>query len=352
MANLDEGAGTQLFPATFAIAFFTNPSKVFQSAGHILRILLNKLMNSFKPGDRSISQMLKGCASCMLIAGAALALSSCGNKEDVADADAVLRFSAIPDTDTTAQAEKFKPVADYLAKELGVKVEFVPSAKYSASVEKFSNGDIQLAWFGGVSGVQARKAVDGAEAIACGAIDPNYKSYFIANKATGLVPTDSFPAAIANHTFTFGSTGSTSGRVMPTHFITEASGKSPEDFFTKKPIGFSGAHDKTAQQVADGTFDVGVLSYSAYDKFVAKNPEAAAKMQLIWQTPGYADYNFTAHPALEKQFGEGFTAKLQDAIVACEDPEVLEALRRKKMIKVKSSDFDNIAEVMKAVGLE
>lgn len=309
-------------------------------------------MNSFKPGDRSISQILKGCASGVAIAGAALVLFSCGKKEEAAS-DAVLRFSAIPDTDTTAQTEKFKPVADYLAKELGIKVEFVPSAKYSASVEKFSNGDIQLGWFGGVSGVQAQQAVEGAKTIVCGEIDLQYKSYFIANNATGLPKSDSFPTAIANYTFTFGSTGSTSGRVMPTHFITQESGKAPEEFFTKKPLGFSGAHDKTAQQVADGTFDVGVLSYSAYDKFVAKpaNAEAASKMAIIWETPGYADYNFTAHPALEDMFGEGFTEKLQNVLIACEDPAVLDVLRRKKLIKINNDTLNDIAEVMKAVGL-
>lgn len=300
-----------------------------------------------KPTSSTIS---KGLA----LAGTALALVSCGNKEDKESSDAVLRFSAIPDTDTTAQAEKFKPVADFLTKELGVKVEFVPSAEYSASVLKFSNGDIQLGWFGGVSGVQAQQAVEGAKTIVCGEIDLAYKSYFIANNATGLPKSDSFPAAIANHTFTFGSTGSTSGRVMPTHFIMQETGKSPEEFFTKGAPGFSGAHDKTAQLVADGTFDVGVLSYSAYDKFVAKpeNAEAAKKMSIIWETPGYADYNFTAHPALEEMFGEGFTEKLQNALIACEDPAVLDALRRKKLIKINNDTLNNIAKVMEAVGLE
>ena len=305
-----------------------------------------EIVRKYRQMKPTISKISKGLA----LVGTALALVSCGNKDK--EEETVLRFSAIPDTDTTAQAEKFKPVAAYLAKELGVKVEFVPSAKYSASVQKFSNGDIQLAWFGGVSGVQARKAVDGAQAIVCGEIDPNYKSYFIANKATGLTKSDAFPAAIANHTFTFGSAGSTSGRVMPTHFITQESGKAPEDFFTKQPIGFSGAHDKTAQQVADGTFETGVLSYSAYDKFVAKNPEAAANLTLIWETPGYFDYNFTAHPALEEQFGEGFTDKLKAALINCKDETVLSVLRRKKLIETKNSDYDNIAEVMKAVGME
>jgi phosphonate transport system substrate-binding protein len=98
---------------------------------------------------------------------------------------AVVRFTAIPNTNQTELTEKFQPVADYLAEALGVKVEYVPSLDYTASVEMFKNGQVHLAWFGGLTGVKARAAVEGAAVIACGGDDPNYKSYFIANPASG-----------------------------------------------------------------------------------------------------------------------------------------------------------------------
>ncbi|MEO1912826.1 MAG: PhnD/SsuA/transferrin family substrate-binding protein, partial [Myxococcales bacterium] len=64
-----------------------------------------------------------------------------------------LRFSAIPDQDETRLREKFAPVSAYLSESLGVPVEYVHATKYSDSVDLFKNGDIQLAWFGGLSGV-------------------------------------------------------------------------------------------------------------------------------------------------------------------------------------------------------
>jgi len=311
---------------------------------------IEKVMNSSKPGDRSISQMLKGCASGILVAGAALALSSCGKKETAAgDGDAVLRFSAIPDSDTTAQAARYQPVADYLAEELGIKVEFVASDSYPASVQKFSNNDIQLAWFGGVSGVQARQAVEGAEAIAAGEADLAFKSYFIANTSTGLTRSDKFPLAIANMTFTYGSSGSTSGCIMPSHFIMENTGKGPMEFFQKKPIGFSGAHDKTALQVQDGTFQAGAMNFSTFDKMIAAGKLDPSKVTVIWETPPYADYNFTAHPALEETFGSGFIAKLQEVLVNCEDPAALKALGRETLVEVDNETFAGIASVMEKV---
>jgi phosphonate transport system substrate-binding protein len=307
-------------------------------------------MKLFQTGDRSISQKMKSCFGSIAVAATALTLSSCGDKgeDEGGDETAVLRFSAIPDKTTTGQAERFKPVAEFLSKELGVKVEFVPAIDYSASVEKFENGDIQLAWFGGVSGVQARNAVDGAKALAAGKEDLAFKSYFIANSATGLERSDDFPAAIAELNFTYGSSGSTSGCLMPSHFIMANTGKSPFDFFEKKP-GFSGAHDSTALAVQDGNFQAGVLSYTTFDEMVAEGKIDPAKVKVIWETPAFADYNFTAHPKLNKMFGEGFVDKLKKALLACKDPAVLNALDRSEIVEVTNETFKSIAEVMTKV---
>lgn len=261
----------------------------------------------------------------------------------------VLRFSAIPDQDTTAQRERYQPMADFLATALGVEVEFVPSDSYGASVEKFENGDIHLAWFGGVTGVQAMQAVDGARAVVSGEKDLAFKSYFVANASAGLQPSDEFPAAIADLTFTFGSSSSTSGCVMPSHFIMEETGKAPTDFFTRKPLGFSGAHDKTAMQVQDGTFQAGALSFGTYEKLVGEGKIDPAKCVKIWETPTYADYNFTAHPALEEAFGAGFIDKLQAALVGCDDAAALKSLDREKLVEVSNETFAGIASVLEKV---
>ncbi len=288
--------------------------------------------------------------SAALGSAALFGLSSCGDKKETAKSeDKVLRFTAIPDKDTTAQPERFKPVQDYLAKELGIKVEFVASPDYNVSVTKFTQGDVQLAWFGGVSGVQAREAVPGADAIVAGEEDLAFKSYFIANNSTGLTLSEKFPEAIKDLKFTYGSATSTSGCIMPTSFIMSETGKTPKEFFTK-PFGFSDAHDIVVQKVNDGEFQVGVLNFATFDAL--KKEGKADNCTIIWETPPYADYNLTAHPALKKTFGDDIFVKIQEALIKCEDPAVLNALQRKKLIKVENSTFDGVAKVMKEVSFE
>jgi phosphonate transport system substrate-binding protein len=251
---------------------------------------------------------------------------------------------------TTEQTAKFKKLADYLASTLGVETEFIPAADYDASVSKFVNGEIHLAWFGGLTGVQARSEVPGAQAIAQGAEDPQYLSYFIANAGTGLELSDAFPAGIKDLKFTFGSQKSTSGRLMPEYFIRNETGMAPSEWFSQ-PVGFSGAHDKTAKLVESGTWEAGALSYTTYDKMVAEGSLDPAKCKIIWKTPYYADYNWTAHPDLDTVFGDGFVDKVQAALVGISDPELLKILQRSAVIEAKNEDFQGIADVATQLGL-
>lgn len=254
-----------------------------------------------------------------------------------------LRFSAIPDQDETRLREKFSPVAAYLSKSLGVPVEYVHATQYSDSVDLFKNGDIQLAWFGGLTGVQARHAVKGARAIAQGAEDPEFYSYFIAHKDSGIQAGDEFPASIAGKRFTFGSMGSTSGRLMPESFIRQNTGKSPEDLFSA--VSFSGSHDRTVELVESGQFDVGAVNYTVYDRRVKEGTTDDSVVKVVWKTPVYADYNFTAHPSLDTTYGAGFTDELQQVLIAMSDPALLSAFPRSALISATNEDFEAIREL-------
>ena len=266
-----------------------------------------------------------------------LALFSLGSCSDSTEAHGVeLRFSAIPDQNSTELVEKYDKIAGYLSEELEVEVLYVPSSDYSASVEAFKSGDIQLAWFGGLTGVRARAAVPGARAIAQGRVDPEFKSYFIAHKDAGIVPSESFPQGLAGKTFSFGSRSSTSGRLMPEHWIRQETGKSPQELFAGEEMSFSGDHSKTATLVQAGTFEAGVLNYKVYEQMVADGRIDPSVCIKIWETPPYPDYNWTAHPDL----GEELIEKLQAVLIGMSDPELLAAVQRTEgLIAASNEDF-------------
>ncbi len=262
---------------------------------------------------------------------------------------AEMTFTAIPDQDTTRLQKRFGKIADYLSDKLGIAVKYIPVKSYSASVQAFKNHEVQLAWFGGLSGVQARIAVPESVAIAQGAEDPDFISYFIANTSTGLSFSEEFPKAIKDKTFTFGSKGSTSGRLMPEYFIREAFGMAPREVF--KRVGFSGDHSKTLALVQAGSYEVGAMNFKVWQKEVDAGKVDPNKVQVIWRTPPYPDYNWTIRGDVEKTYGKGFINKVQQSLIEITDPAILAAFPRSSFIPADNSMYKTILDTAIEVGI-
>jgi len=259
------------------------------------------------------------------------------------------KFTAIPDQDTARLEQRFGKIANYLTKQLGIKVTYVPVKSYSASVQAFKNNEVQMAWFGGLSGVQARLAVPGSKAIAQGEEDVHFVSYFIAHRSSGVIEGTTLPENIAGKTFTFGSKGSTSGRLMPEYYIREAFSQSPDKLFTK--VGFSGDHSKTIALVQSGSYQLGAVNFKVWEKELAAGRIDTSKVSVVWRTPEYPDYNWTVRGDVEKTYGAGTIMKIQKTLLEISDPEILEAFPRKSFIAADNDLYQPILETGKAIGI-
>ena len=83
----------------------------------------------------------------------------------------VLKIGAIPDQNQEVLDKRFNLFSKELTKTLGVKVKYVPVINYVAAVTGFRTNDLDLVWFGGLSGVQARLQTPNAIVIAQRDID-------------------------------------------------------------------------------------------------------------------------------------------------------------------------------------
>ena len=258
-------------------------------------------------------------------------------------------FTAIPDEDETRLLTRFSKVASYLQKKLDVNVEYIPVKSYAAAVTAFQNNQVQLAWFGGLSGVRARNLVKDSKAIAQGEEDKAFVTYFIAHASTGLEKSDTLSKSIADKTFTFGSKGSTSGRLMPEFHIRNVFGQAPEDVFSR--VGFSGDHSRTISLVQTGAYEVGATNFKVWDKELELGKIDTSKVKIIWQTPSYPDYNWTIRGDADGRFGNGFTDKVQKALLDMKDQVLLESFPRSAFIPATNIDYQAIYDVAKDIDL-
>jgi phosphonate transport system substrate-binding protein len=258
-------------------------------------------------------------------------------------------FTAIPDQDETRLQQRFGKVADYLTTQLGVKVKYIPVKSYAAAVTAFRNNQVQLAWFGGLSGVRARDLVEGSSALAQGIEDKEFETYFIANTATGLQASDDFPDGIKGRLFTFGSKGSTSGRLMPEYYIREHFKTAPKDVL--KRVGFSGDHSRTIALVQSGAYEVGAVNFKVWQSEKEQGKIDSSKVSVIWKTPAYPDYQWSVRGDVDNNWGQGFKEKIREALLHMNAPELLAAFPRSGFIPASNKDYEPIKKVAKEIGL-
>jgi phosphonate transport system substrate-binding protein len=258
-------------------------------------------------------------------------------------------FTAIPDEDETRLRQRFDKVAAYLSKQLGVEVRYAPVKSYAAAVTAFRNNQVQLAWFGGLSGVRARRLVPGSQALAQGFEDRLFITYFIAHASTGLRPGDGLPSGIAGKTFTFGSKGSTSGRLMPEFYVRKHFHKSPDEVFSR--VGFSGDHSRTIALVQSGAYLVGAVNFKVWENEMKAGRIDTSKVAVIWKTPPYPDYHWTIRGDADKAFGAGFTARVKRALLNLKDPALLASFPRESFVPAKNSDYETILRIGKSIEL-
>ncbi len=228
----------------------------------------------------------------------------------------ILNIGAIPDQNQEILDRRFKLFAKELSKDLEIKVRYVPVVNYVAAVTGFRTEDLDLVWFGGLTGVQARLQTPNAIVIAQRDIDKEFKSVFIVNKKLEIEQSKNLNGLkkLKKSRFTFGSENSTSGRLMPEYFLNKA-GVEIKDFKGGK-TGFSGSHDATIALVNSGAFDAGALNKQIWDNTLINNPKITKNTRLFYITPSYVDYHWLSQGNLDEKFYPGFTKKLKKVIIS------------------------------------
>jgi phosphonate transport system substrate-binding protein len=262
-----------------------------------------------------------------------------------AQAQQVFKVTAIPDESPTELARKAAPLVKYLEQKLGMKVEFTPVTDYAASVEALANKQVDLAWFGGFTFVQAQQRSGGKIVpLVQRAEDEKFRSVFITTD-----PTVKSLADLKGRNFSFGSQSSTSGHLMPRSFLLAAGIDPDRDF---KRVAYSSAHDATVAAVASGKVDAGAVNISVWEKLVADGKVDPTKVRVFYTTPPFFDYNWSVNADMPVAQREKLAKAFLDLDKSTpQGREILELQRATKFVPTKAENYKGIETAAKSAGL-
>lgn len=283
----------------------------------------------------SSARTFKALATCALLAfGAAV------------HAQQIFRVTTIPEEAATEQVRKFTPIASYLEKRLGMKVEFTPVSDYPAAVEALVNKKVDLVWFGGFTHVQAQIRSGGKIIpIAQREEDTRFQSVFIAKTDSGIKTVND----LKGKQISFGSQSSTSGHLMPRHFLL-AAGITPEKDF--KRVAYSGAHDATIASVVSGKVEAAALDITVWRKFVTENKVDTKAVDVFYTTPPYFNYNWSVHADMPADLRTRLTRALLELDPAtAEGKEILQLNRASRYIPTTAENYKSLEAAGRSAGL-
>jgi phosphonate transport system substrate-binding protein len=262
-----------------------------------------------------------------------------------AQAQQTFRITAIPDESPTELARKSAPLAAYLERKLGVKVEFTPVTDYAAAVEALANKQVDLAWLGGFTFVQASHRSGGKVVpLVQREEDEKFRSVFITTNADIRSLGD-----LKGRNLSFGSQSSTSGHLMPRSFLLAAGIDPDRDL---KRVAYSGAHDATVAAVASGKVDAGALNISVWEKLVADKKVDPAKVRVFYTTPAYYDYNWTVHADMPAARREQLVRAFVELSPATpEGKDILALQRATRFVPTRAENYKGIEAAARNAGL-
>lgn len=255
-----------------------------------------------------------------------------------------IRVGVLPDEAPGRLERRYRPLLEYLTVELGVPVELRIPDDYPSLLTRFEKGEIDLAYFGGLTYLKAARSSD-ARPLVSRRVDRRFSSYFLVRRAhPGRDLED-----CAGQTLSFGPRLSTSGHLMPRSFM-EARGISPEAFFAE--VRYAATHDETAGLVRDGLVDIGAVNASIVDSLFDQGTLSHHDLRVLRETSHYIDYVWVAPPRLplelRRRIRDAFL-KLSPSVTA--HARILSGLNAAGYLPTAHGDYDALAAVAVQTGL-
>ena len=254
-----------------------------------------------------------------------------------------LRLAMIPSTDPGKIIRESQPLVNYLEKGTGARVELVVPTNYAAVVEAIANDQVDIAYLGGFTFVQASQRAS-VQPLVQRERDQNFHSVFITQPGSSIHTL----ADLKGHTLAFGDVNSTSGHLMPAYYL-RAAGIEPG---TLNKTLYTGGHDATALAVANGKIDAGAMDEVVLENMLKSGKVTDSQVKIFYTTPAFFDYVWAARKGLDQKLSGDFAdAFLKLDASNPENKVLLDLLNATKYVRAQDASYDRLRQAARAEGL-
>jgi phosphonate transport system substrate-binding protein len=282
----------------------------------------------------------------LVYAAMLLLLAGCGGNsqgESSEGSPEALRVGLVPNQNPEKVEAEYTPLGDYLSEQLGREVKLFVPTSYNAVVEAMANDELDLAYFGGLTYVQARERANVSPLVT----EINPRTGDTTYHSLIIVPANSDIQEVSElegETFAFGSVSSTSGSLYPAIMLRNGGIDYRTDLEEKI---YTGGHDATAQAVANGRVAGGGIEDRILYRLQDEGTVEKGFVRAIEESDPIEGYPWVVRDNLSEDLKEEIT----QAFLGIEDPVLLDLLRAAGYEKVEDEDYDYVEEQARELDL-
>lgn len=232
------------------------------------------------------------------------------------------RFGVIPTESSATLSDRYQGLADYLSKELRIKVTLFFASDYRGIIEALRFDKIDGAHLGPKSYIEAVDNYHNVEPVAQYVAENGsigYRSCLLANTNTKIF----CPEDAKGATFAFNDPNSTSGYLVPMVLFYKEMKIVPEKYFSK--VIFSGSHEASIIAVGNGQVDVASTNLQDLKLVISNNKIKEEAVRVIWVSPLIPNDPIVVRSKLPVSFKKAFQQALLD--IGAKNPTALKELK-------------------------
>jgi len=259
-----------------------------------------------------------------------------------------LRIGLIPEQNIFKQLERYQPLAGYLSRKIGAKIELKVLPRYGNIIDNFQSEKLDGAFFGSFTYALAHAKL-GVSVVARPLGMDNTSTYY----GMIFVRRDSGIRTIKDmkgKRFAFVDKATTAGYLLPLEFFYEGGVKDYKTYF--KETYFTGTHQNTIYDVLNKRADAGAAKNTMYYRLAKENPRIGRELGILTRSPDVPENGL----ALSRDLDDSLKKQFKEVLLGMHDDpmgkEILQQFGAIRFIETTEENYRAVYEYARHIGLD
>jgi phosphonate transport system substrate-binding protein len=254
----------------------------------------------------------------------------------------------IPEQNIFTQKKRYVPLAAYLSKKTGLKVELIILPRYGNIVDTFAAKGLDGAFFGSFTGALAHKKL-GLDTLARPEWTDGFSTYhglIFVRKDSGIRNVND----MQGKRFVFVDKATTAGWLLPMYYFKTHSVKDYRSLL--KETYFAGTHEGAVYDVLDKKADIGAAKNTVFERLAEKNQRVLQELLILAKSPEVPANGLCVRKNLDATLKTKLKETLLNMDQDAEGKEVLKDFGAIRFINTSVADYAPVFEYAELIGID